>query len=266
MTWCLGTNTLFGYGVVLSDICATYSTGTQSKYFDCVQKSYNIYNKFVFGFAGYIEHGFTLMDDFKLCVSLHTIIDNKVEFVTQWYNNILKKYPHIVDTHILISACSSTNDHPVNKKSFGILIKFNRNNTYPTFEYVDNINSIYSIGSGSQVSDYVNSIKELFSKEFSSGQWVNLAQNEVNNPTGFAQALEIWFTNTVTNTPIDGISKYLHYHIILPDKIITRNNDYIIHNSDNTQVSIKMPLCDCNWKQLCNRFNKNNNILKSLIA
>lgn len=67
MTWVIGGTTLFGYGVAISDIRATFykADGEISHHKDCLQKIYPVGNFFVAGFAGSVRLGFSLIEDMR---------------------------------------------------------------------------------------------------------------------------------------------------------------------------------------------------------
>jgi len=63
MTWVIGGFTIFGYGVMISDICVTWKDGGYKK--DCLQKIYPLGNYIFRGFAGSVELGFMMLQDLR---------------------------------------------------------------------------------------------------------------------------------------------------------------------------------------------------------
>ena len=62
MTWVIGGSTIFGYGVLISDVCVSWELGYQ---FDCLQKIYPLSNSIMGGFAGSVKIGFQLLQDLR---------------------------------------------------------------------------------------------------------------------------------------------------------------------------------------------------------
>jgi len=62
MTWVIGGSTVFGYGVMISDICVSFEQGPSK---DCLQKIYPVGNHIIGGFAGSIQLGFAMLQDLR---------------------------------------------------------------------------------------------------------------------------------------------------------------------------------------------------------
>lgn len=62
MTWVVGTPTLFGYAILVSDIRVTFSAANgQKHYLDCLQKIYPVSKSMLGGFAGSVKIGFRML-------------------------------------------------------------------------------------------------------------------------------------------------------------------------------------------------------------
>src|ERR1700682_5093850 len=59
MTWIVGTPTLFGYGIGISDVRVTLADGSEH---DCLQKIYPVGRFVAMGFAGSVRIGFAMAD------------------------------------------------------------------------------------------------------------------------------------------------------------------------------------------------------------
>lgn len=66
MTWVVGGSSLFGYGVMLSDVRVTFKDGTEA---DLVRKAYAVGPFIVAGFAGSVMIGFGLLASLRKCLS-----------------------------------------------------------------------------------------------------------------------------------------------------------------------------------------------------
>src|SRR5262245_10302548 len=62
MTWVIGASSIFGYGVMLSDVRVTFPGGRQA---DLVQKAFGIGPFMVAGFAGSIKIGFQMLESLE---------------------------------------------------------------------------------------------------------------------------------------------------------------------------------------------------------
>ena len=63
MTWIVGASTLFGYGVVISDV--QVSCGISGPRMDVLQKAYPVSNYIVAGFAGDVRPGLVLLESLR---------------------------------------------------------------------------------------------------------------------------------------------------------------------------------------------------------
>ena len=59
MTWIVGTVPPFGYSILVSDTCVSWSNGTEKA---CLQKIHKVGDDFLCGFAGSVKIGFVLLD------------------------------------------------------------------------------------------------------------------------------------------------------------------------------------------------------------
>jgi hypothetical protein len=62
MTWVIGASSVFGYGVMMSDVRVTFGDGSER---DLVKKAYPVGRFIVAGFAGSIRIGFQMIESLK---------------------------------------------------------------------------------------------------------------------------------------------------------------------------------------------------------
>jgi hypothetical protein len=62
MTWVIGASSVFGYGVMMSDVRVTFGDGSER---DLVQKAYPVGRFIVAGFAGSVKIGFQMIESLK---------------------------------------------------------------------------------------------------------------------------------------------------------------------------------------------------------
>jgi len=62
MTWIVGTPTIFGYAILVSDIRVTFDgLSGQKRYLDCLQKIYPVSKSMLGGFSGSVKIGFRIL-------------------------------------------------------------------------------------------------------------------------------------------------------------------------------------------------------------
>src|SRR5258707_2174952 len=62
MTWVVGASSLFGYGVMVSDVRVSWSDNTEA---DLLRKAYRVGPYLLAGFAGSVNVGFQLIDSLQ---------------------------------------------------------------------------------------------------------------------------------------------------------------------------------------------------------
>lgn len=66
MTWIVGTPTVFGYAILVSDVQVTFTRGSgQQQFLDCLQKIYPVSKSMLGGFAGSVKIGFRLLGELQ---------------------------------------------------------------------------------------------------------------------------------------------------------------------------------------------------------
>ncbi len=212
MTWVIGANTMFGYGVVIADTCV--SDGGKSLPI-AVQKVFNVCRSVVAGYAGGIQNGFILIESLKQFLyepDLSKAWDIKIAAqdwspVAKWVFKNHKEYNRDpeMETHILLNAPHPNIDNglPGRAKVGGVILKS------PEFlpEFHSGIFDIYSIGSGSTVRKYQELIIEM-SKDV-----VNISKMEMgqNNSGAYGMAIGALINDELNQHPENGINNHLHH-------------------------------------------------------
>jgi len=66
MTWIVGTPTVFGYAILVSDVQVTFTTRSgQQQFLDCLQKIYPVSKSMLGGFAGSVKIGFRILSELQ---------------------------------------------------------------------------------------------------------------------------------------------------------------------------------------------------------
>lgn len=238
MTWVVGASTIWGYGVVISDVQVTFSDGTTA---DILQKSYPISNFIVAGFAGSVKIGFMLLESLAQFVHLPP---NKAEthaWDPLWVSNnwwplaqeVFRSAPEPekkLGSRILMLGASPTEISGMGSKT--IITRF----ASPDFKpgVMTKAIKLCSIGSGSRVTEY-KSIKTLFRLRS------NVHQAEVMNPGGWARAIAFSISRELNDHPKSGISRHLNVFHVTRGSIREENNNEKIFFPDGKILDIRMP-------------------------
>lgn len=239
MTWIIGGSTIFGYGVMLSDIQVTFSNGKTA---DLVQKAFLISNFLSAGFAGSVKIGFMLLDSLAKLTYMspedcQTHAWDPLWIANEWQPLAKKIFDAApaeerkLGSQFLIVCASPTENASLGSKIYFI------NLSWPEFkpEIMTDSVKLCSIGSGADVVEYKKALQPLL--DFKSG----ILQAEVGNEGGWAQAFAFSVTRLLNDKPINGISKHLNVHIIRRGSLYEFNNNERIHRKDGLIVDFKMP-------------------------
>ena len=239
MTWVIGASAIFGYGIIVSDICVQFSNGTTQ---DILQKVYPVGNYLAAGFAGSIKIGFSLIEDLQNFLFLPKGFENKAwhpEWVaTHWSSNAQKIFDKAepdekkLQSQILMVGASPDKTLTGISSSKIYICVLKSPNFYP--EIHDKPMSFYSIGSGSEIELYKKAL--LAYSDFRQG--VLSLQFENGLRGGWGQGIILRLTDIIKHTATVGISKHLHLCIVSLGQIHITNNDHIENitykdNSDN---------------------------------
>jgi hypothetical protein len=237
MTWVIGASTVFGYGIVISDIRVTNEATGQR--WDVLQKAFPVGKFIVGGFTGNVSVGLKLLDSLK-----HFLKDTQPEqdecwepewVADEWCHqarNIFaseeNRNPNVGDTHILTVGISPDESTFGNGK---VCVTAFRSPSFDP-ETVVGGNRAISVGSGSQVERYRESLEYLISDP-------NLIymQGEIGNTGGFAGVVANMIHRDVTLHPVESVSPHAHFFVIRLGQI-------------QEQRTEGMPNVATNWNEL----------------
>lgn len=245
MTWVVGSATLFGYAVGLSDIRVTFADGTE---LDCVQKLYPVGRFIAAGFAGSAAIGFGMVH--VLRGLLGQAPENEAwmpEIVAQWWptdaRNVFGRFNEeerrVGCQLMLLGAHPSENmgGAPWPRCS---VYRFSA----PTFEpTLAAVRQVVSIGSGSSVPLYSDALRHLSE----SSDWL---QGATMGPQGLATTLNIALTATLQDNPQRGISDHLHVVTVTRGAIFLGTNDHGEFLPDGTARQFRMPAVATSYQEL----------------
>jgi hypothetical protein len=189
VTWVIGASSLFGYGVMLSDVRVRLADGTRA---DLVKKAYPVGQYLVAGFAGSVRIGFILLQSLRDFLQLPPEAVEGNAWHPQWVaENWAPK------AKLLFDALSS-NERQLGSQILLVGVSPNENLGAPEFPRVYIIRfanpdfrpgfmrrafTVCHIGSGGSVDEYKRAFRSHFHLRASS------LRTEIAGPTGWASML-----------------------------------------------------------------------------
>ncbi|PIR63422.1 MAG: hypothetical protein CO156_01610 [Candidatus Pacebacteria bacterium CG_4_9_14_3_um_filter_40_12] len=254
MTWVIGIPTMFGYGVLISDVQATVSfPDGKEDFHDVVQKIYPVGEFAMSGFSGDIETGFMFtqaLRDFMSSRSKGGWIPDQL--AREWGKRAKELYSKLPEEKkrpfsMIIVAVDpiADNGSKGQPKSFVAKLKA------PSFEYeASRVHSPLSIGSGNNKQVYLDDLERIHSEP------EKLMQMEVGNQFGYAQVLGVVLSYDVFRNPHPGVSKHLQI------ALVTKNGFQINPLNFNADIGlpheqkIEMPELVKNWRDFDRKMKK----------
>jgi hypothetical protein len=213
MTWVIGSSTMFGYGVVMSDICVT--CGDTGITMDVLQKAFPMGPFMVAGLAGEVGVGLTLLRSMQLflrrlkpepddCYDPVWVAENWSKEARQIYSDISHDM-HVGDVHIITVGLQ------VNERVLGRAIPCVTIYKSPEFspETVVGGNRSLSIGSGAHVDIYRNNLEHML--EDRSLVYMN---GEIGSIGGFGRLVWQMIQRDIKNNPVEGISDRMQLFLV----------------------------------------------------
>ena len=243
MTWVIGGSTIFGYGVMISDVCVSWGKGGYAQ--DCLQKVYPLGNYIFGGFAGSVKLGFIMLQDLRNFLKLPEeetkdtgwhpdwVAENWYPRAREIFAKASKEEQALHSSVILVGA--SPNED-IGIPGFARIYVATLDD--PAFEpqVIKGGNNILSIGSGAGVEKYKEEIRKL-----SDTSDISLMQGEVGMPGGYGTMLLHCISGVIRKNPEKGISKHLHIALIRRGQFSLSNNDTTIYYPKGEKIEIKMP-------------------------
>ncbi len=245
MTWIIGSSTMFGYGVVMADVCVT--CGDTGITMDVLQKAFPMGPFMVAGLAGEVGVGLTLLRSMQLflrrlqrepdeCYDPEWVAENWSKEAKQIYSDISNDMT-VGDVHIITVGLK------VKEKVLGGAIPCVTIYKSPEFfpETVTGGNRSLSIGSGSHVDIYRNSLERMLKDKD-----LVYMNGEIGSIGGFGRLVWQMIQRDIENNPVEGISDQLQLFLIRLGRI-------------EEWRSPNMPELATNWPELLNKIDKRMN-------
>lgn len=241
LTWVIGASSLFGYGVMLSDVRVTFQNGATA---DMLRKAYPVGPYIVAGFAGSVLIGFQLLlslQKFLYVDPSDPQIDSlawKPEWVAEGWAPEAKKIfaaalpsEKKLRSHFLMVGVS-----PETLGSFPrvYIVRFSGPDFRPGF--MRKAFTLCHIGSGGGVSLYKRALRDHFRIDASS------LRAETGRPEGWAGMLGETVTMVADEQPIQSVSPHMHILVCRLGEISAGTNGKRIYPPDGSEpILFEMP-------------------------
>ena len=218
MTWVVGASTLFGYGVVISDI--QVSCPESGFRMDVLQKAYPVGKYIVAGFAGSVYAGLTLLQDLAdflhvadiaadECWEPQWVADNWQERARGAYGRLREEAP-VGDTDVLMVGLQPK--ERVLGNAIGHIAMFRSPEFVPVIQTGGR--RAASIGCGSGVGRYTEVLEALMLDED-----LTYMKFEIGSIGGYGRCISNVLHQTARQHPTDGISEHFHLFLVRMGKI-----------------------------------------------
>jgi hypothetical protein len=244
MTWVIGASSLFGYGVMLSDVRVTFPDGRTA---DILRKAYPVGPYIIAGFAGSVHIGFQLLQ--SLCEFLTIPADDpeadnlawRPAWVAQEWSPQAKKIfasspaaERKLGAQFLMVGVSPDEDMGTPNTRRVYIIRFSGPDFRPGF--MRKAFTVAHIGSGGGVSIYKQAFREHFRLNASS------LRAETGRPEGWAGMLGQTVNMVAAEHPIGSVSRHMHIHVCRLGEIFQGKNNERIHSLDGSEpITFEMP-------------------------
>jgi hypothetical protein len=239
MTWVVGGSSLFGYGVMVSDVRVSWDDGTEA---DLLRKAYSVGPYLLAGFAGSVNIGFQLIGHLQnfLLPPDNSASAWEPEWVAErWHPEAASIFaqarPEEQAGHSQLLIVGVSPDEHLGAPDFPrvYLIKLEAPDFLPT--YLPKGLSVSHIGTGSDVAIYEQTIAEFF--EISSPT----LQAATAGPAAWGQMLGNSVGRLVSDNPIEGISPHVHIQICSLGGFHDGDNSVTRVAPDGNRVEFRMP-------------------------
>jgi len=266
MTWIIGATTLFGYGVVLSDVCVTLGDGSQR---DCLRKTYLVGRFIVAGFAGSVQIGFHLLADLSEFLKME---EEEIQDKSCWQptfvankwapraRKIFASYDPIdqkMGSHILMMGIDPRHPDHCIRGGVAVVSVLRSPNFEPVIE--EGGGRVMSIGSGSCQEEAMNLLAKFV-------QNVDLMKMEVMNDGGFGHAIASSITRDLFFGAPSGVSRHMHVSVVGIDSFSIRPNDINFIPREGPEQVLRMPKIAQGWQDLCDMLDLNADNASGVVA
>lgn len=241
MMWIVGTAPPFGFSILVSDICVTFTRPDGSKHHvDCLQKIYPLGPFVLGGFSGSVRIGFGILEILQLefskapegaawsiDVPAHTWLPR---LVRQVFRTAPAEEQALGSSIILASAHPTRNrgDAPWPWTDVHVF-------SHPEFEPVKAAPlEVVAVGRGAAIGPYMEALR-------ASCDDFSFMETAVAGEGAQAMVLAHRVSTTIAKGPVPGISTLFQVGLVTRGRYAIQNHEYTVHEADGTQVDFKFP-------------------------
>lgn len=212
MTWVIGASSLFGYGVMLSDVRVRFPNGKTA---DLVRKAFPVGPYIAAGFAGSVYIGFRLLESLQkfLFIPPSTPDIDQLAWQPEWVAEqwapeakaiyaSCPKSERQLGSQFLMVGVSPTEDIGSPEFRRVYIVRFSGPHFVPG--HMRKRFTVAHIGSGGSVQPYKQAIREHFRLTASS------LRAEIAGPNGWAMMLGHTVDLVAGEHPVEGVSPHVH--------------------------------------------------------
>ncbi len=249
MTWIIGTAPAFGFSILVSDICVTFTRpdGSEQRA-DCLQKIYPLGRFVLGGFSGSVQIGFHIlatlhMEFSKIPEGQAWNIDVAVH---TWLPRLARRafWTAPAPQQALGSSIILASAHPTRNRGdapwpWTDIYVFSR----PNFEPVKAASlEVVAIGSGAAIDSYMDALRASCA-DFS------FTQAAVVGEGAQAMMMAHRVSRLIAEGPAPGISTLFQIGLVTRGQYGIHDYEYTVHEADGTQVEFKFPPMARSWRE-----------------
>ncbi|WP_035654941.1 hypothetical protein [Bradyrhizobium sp. STM 3809] len=244
MTWVIGASSIFGYGVMLSDVRVTFPDGSTA---DLLRKAFPVGPYIAAGFAGSVQIGYRLLSSLQQFLFIPPTAPQieqlawQPEWVAEhWAPEARKVFASCavseqkLGSRLLMVGVSPDQDMGAPEIRRVYLVRFSSPHFVPGFMH-KGLN-VAHIGSGSNVKQYTRAFRQHFRYGASS------LRTEIGALSGWAQMLGGTADRVTGEHPAQGVSPHMHIIVCRLGDIAEGNNDRRTYMPDGSgPILFEMP-------------------------
>jgi hypothetical protein len=243
VTWVVGSPTIFGYAMGVSDIRVTWPSGAT---LDCLQKIYPVGNFIAAGFAGSVEFGFWAIGDLQRYLRLdepdRAWKPGWVAF--KWRRRARRIFSasgedvQRAGAAIMLLGASPDVDVGIPGYARATVAIFQSPDFFPQIVRPE---SVGAIGSGALVDIYAEELRRL-------GTDRELQQAESGGPGMYGFLLQLMIWRTIEDHPEATVSPHVHWCLVRRGAIGVGNSDHV-QTVNGDLVDVRMPPVATSWEE-----------------
>jgi hypothetical protein len=264
MTWVIGASSVFGVGLLVSDIRVSLRNGQRR---DMLRKVYALGPYIGVGFAGSVACGFAIWEVLQSRYSVATPPGKTYEpeaaavDIQRIAREVFMRQPAAerdVGCQLLLVGCSFKRDMGWPGATPIAIIRMVAPHFVPHAAKRDLFAALH-IGSGSKVREYKRLVRTYFREP---GATISMQASE-----GWSQMMALSLSLEVSDHPVDGVSPHLHFMTIRKGQIALQTNEVSTTDMDGTETRrLKMPKIAENYSAFVEMVNAAGNEAGGAIA